>query len=691
MGRALRVISVERGLDPREFALVAFGGAGGLHACALAEELGIAHRARAARRRRAERARARDLRRAARLRAPAARRARRARAARGRLRGAGGAGARGPGRARAAPPRRPALPRPVVRADGRGRRPRRARRALPRGARARYGYRMEGEPVELVNARVVATVRGRAARAASPRTAEGDADGRRRAAPNFDGDWSEVAGLPPRAAWATASRSRARRSSSSPRRPASCGRAGRARSTTSGTLVLERDGEPRPRHPVACSPARCRASPRRWARCSIRGAYSSNIKERRDCSAALFDADGRDGRPGRAHPGPPRRDARGGRRGDRARARARRRVDRSTTPTAAAPTCRTSRSSRRSTSTATSSAYAVTRAHHSDVGGMRPGSMPADSRDVYQEGLIIPPVRLRDGERRTARADPRQRAHARHPPRRPARADGGQPARRAAAARSWSSGAGATSSSRRSRRSSPTPSGARARRCATLPDGTYEAERAMEGDGVTDDDVPIRASRDGRRRRAVDRLRRHRRPGRRQRQLPARGHALGLLLRAAGRCCPSDVPANAGTYAALEHRGARGLARQRAVAGRGGGRQRRDLAARSPTPCSPRSPRRSTCPPQGQGTMNNLIIGGRGWTYYETIGGGQGASASGPGPVGRARRDERTRSTRRSRRSSSSTRCASSATSCATAPAATASTGAATASSARCACSSRRR
>ena len=41
MGRALRVISVERGLDPREFALVAFGGAGGLHACALAEELGI--------------------------------------------------------------------------------------------------------------------------------------------------------------------------------------------------------------------------------------------------------------------------------------------------------------------------------------------------------------------------------------------------------------------------------------------------------------------------------------------------------------------------------------------------------------------------------------------------------------------------------------------------------------------------
>src|SRR5207244_8589892 len=41
MLRALRLVSVERGHDPRDFALVAFGGAGPLHACALAEELGI--------------------------------------------------------------------------------------------------------------------------------------------------------------------------------------------------------------------------------------------------------------------------------------------------------------------------------------------------------------------------------------------------------------------------------------------------------------------------------------------------------------------------------------------------------------------------------------------------------------------------------------------------------------------------
>ena len=41
MERALRVTSVERGHDPRRFTLVAFGGAGPLHACQLAESLGI--------------------------------------------------------------------------------------------------------------------------------------------------------------------------------------------------------------------------------------------------------------------------------------------------------------------------------------------------------------------------------------------------------------------------------------------------------------------------------------------------------------------------------------------------------------------------------------------------------------------------------------------------------------------------
>ncbi len=43
MEKAIRVVSIERGRDPRDFALVAFGGAGGLHACALADALSIPH------------------------------------------------------------------------------------------------------------------------------------------------------------------------------------------------------------------------------------------------------------------------------------------------------------------------------------------------------------------------------------------------------------------------------------------------------------------------------------------------------------------------------------------------------------------------------------------------------------------------------------------------------------------------
>lgn len=42
MSQAIRTLTVERGIEPREFSLVAFGGAGPMHAVALAQELGIA-------------------------------------------------------------------------------------------------------------------------------------------------------------------------------------------------------------------------------------------------------------------------------------------------------------------------------------------------------------------------------------------------------------------------------------------------------------------------------------------------------------------------------------------------------------------------------------------------------------------------------------------------------------------------
>ena len=162
-----------------------------------------------------------------------------------------------------------------------------------------------------------------------------------------------------------------------------------------GTLVLERASEPRSRHALACSPARCRGIAEEAGAVLIRGAYSSNIKERRDCSAALFDAEGAMVAQAEHIP-----------------------VHLGAMPEAVAAVIEhepdpgdvwiVNDPYRGGTHlpdiTLVSPldvdgdilAYAVTRAHHSDVGGMRPGSMPADSRDVYQEGIVIPPLRLGD-------------------------------------------------------------------------------------------------------------------------------------------------------------------------------------------------------------------------------------------------------------------------------------------------------
>jgi len=41
-------------------------------------------------------------------------------------------------------------------------------------------------------------------------------------------------------------------------------------------------------------------------------------------------------------------------------------------------------------------AFLGNRAHHADIGGVAPGSMPGNSTDIYQEGLILPPVKIMD-------------------------------------------------------------------------------------------------------------------------------------------------------------------------------------------------------------------------------------------------------------------------------------------------------
>ncbi|HET9611845.1 MAG TPA: hydantoinase B/oxoprolinase family protein, partial [Acidimicrobiales bacterium] len=51
--------------------------------------------------------------------------------------------------------------------------------------------------------------------------------------------------------------------------------------------------------------------------------------------------------------------------------------------------------------------WVANRAHHADVGGAAPGSIPADATDIHQEGLRIPPTPLDDGLRRLLLANSR--------------------------------------------------------------------------------------------------------------------------------------------------------------------------------------------------------------------------------------------------------------------------------------------
>ena len=129
----------------------------------------------------------------------------------------------------------------------------------------------------------------------------------------------------------------------------------------------------------------------------VRASYSTNIKERRDCSTALFDIARQHAVPGRAHPDasrqlhrhPPAHPASATRGGDAARAT----CSSATTPTrAAARICPTSCWPSRSSSTAASSPGRSTSAHHADFADR-------GHAHIYQEGLRIPPIRLyRAGE-----------------------------------------------------------------------------------------------------------------------------------------------------------------------------------------------------------------------------------------------------------------------------------------------------
>src|SRR6478672_8863105 len=102
----------------------------------------------------------------------------------------------------------------------------------------------------------------------------------------------------------------------------------------------------------------------------VRSAFSANIKERRDCSTALFDERGRMVAQAEHIP-----------------------VHLGALPDAVAGGTHLPDIT---LVTRTRAGFAVTRAHHADVGADEPGSLPADSRRLEEEGVVIPPTRLDD-------------------------------------------------------------------------------------------------------------------------------------------------------------------------------------------------------------------------------------------------------------------------------------------------------
>ena len=277
--------------------------------------------------------------------------------------------------------------------------------------------------------------------------------------------------------------------------------------------------------------------------------------------------------------------------------------------------------------------YAAVRAHHADVGGMSPGSMPQGATDLVQEGLVLPPVRLA----RSGVVDEEMLglilANVRTPEER--RGDlRAQIGACAAGAGEWRSLRARDGAERIDAAGNAlldyTERRARAA-IAMLGDRAGWATDVLEGDGVTDEDITVAA------------------------EVSLRGALLhidfaGTSPRVAGNVnCPlavaraaavfvlrtlldDDVPTNDGIARAIEI-----VAEDGCV-----------LNARWPSAVAAGNVEMSQritdvlfaalgnagldVPAQGQGTMNNVTFGGAGWTFYETLGGGQGASSRGIGP-----------------------------------------------------------
>ncbi|GAC1516515.1 MAG: hydantoinase B/oxoprolinase family protein [Gemmatimonadaceae bacterium] len=278
--------------------------------------------------------------------------------------------------------------------------------------------------------------------------------------------------------------------------------------------------------------------------------------------------------------------------------------------------------------------FAAVRAHHADVGGMSPGSMPQGASELLQEGLILPPLCLMRAGVIDEELLRLILANVRTPDERLGDLRAQLAAARAGAAawrqRCERQGEGVVLESVNALLAY-TERRARAR-IAQMRGKRGIAEDILEGDGISDDEVVVRVvveEREGRLHLdftgtspAV--------PGNVNCPLAVTRAAAVFVLRT---LLDADIPTNDGVAAAVDlvvpEECVLNARWPHAVAA---GNVETSQRVADTIFAALANAGLSGVAAQGQGTMNNVMFGGTGWTFYETLGGGQGASSMGDGP-----------------------------------------------------------
>jgi N-methylhydantoinase B len=269
--------------------------------------------------------------------------------------------------------------------------------------------------------------------------------------------------------------------------------------------------------------------------------------------------------------------------------------------------------------------FAITRAHHADVGGREPGSMPAESHTLEEEGVVIPPTRLDDDVVTSLVARMRNPSERRGDLRAQLAAHRLAERRIAelCARRGRDTVVAAMDelyaySERRMRAG-----------IAALPDGRYEATDVLEAIGgdlelhasVTISGEEIEIDFAG--------------------TAPQYEGNLNCPLAVARSACfyvvrllvDPDLPASGGAFAPVTVRApADCLVNARSPAAVAAGNT--ETSSRIVDVVLRAFGQAIEVPAQGQGTMNNITFGNDSFTYYETVGGGQGACPGADGPSG---------------------------------------------------------